>query len=99
MDGLYVRNMKLLSRTCIALIVVAIGYIAFAAYSMRWSEQLLNPIKNGMSMSDVRTAIGEPYNEHDRGNGRMTWNYNKWFMTDAVIYFNEDGLVSAKEYD
>jgi len=66
---------------------------------MRWSERLLNPIKNGMSMSDVRAMIGNPIDESDRGRGRMTWNYNKCFMTDAAVYFDENGLVEAKEYD
>jgi hypothetical protein len=91
--------MKKLSRISIALILAFFGYIAFAAYSMSWSKRLLNPVKNGMTMSEVRTAVGKPFEEFDRGGGRMTWNYNKWFMTDAVVYFDEQALVMAKEVD
>lgn len=91
--------MKIIPKLIISLLLIAVAYITYAAYSMSWSKRLLDPIKDGMSISDVRSALGAPVEEYDRGGGRITWDYNRWFWTDAVVYFDEEGIVQGWEFD
>jgi hypothetical protein len=91
--------MKTILKLAVAFIIIAVLYIAYGSYSVLWSKRLLDPVKNGMSMSDVSSAIGSPVEEYDRGGGKMIWDYNRWFWTDAVVYFDEEGLVQGKEFD
>jgi hypothetical protein len=91
--------MKTIKKACIALFGALLLYVAFGFYSMSWSERLLRPVTKGMSQTDVRSLVGAPVAEIQRDNGTTAWDYNKWFWTDAVVYFGTDGLVSAIETD
>jgi hypothetical protein len=91
--------MKIISKLIIAVLLISVAYISYGVYSMSWSKRFLDPIKNGMSMSEVRSTIGSAVDEYDRGGGRMTWDYNRWLWTDAVVHFDKHGFVQGKEYD
>jgi hypothetical protein len=91
--------MKTVKKVTIALLSALLLHFAFGFYSMSWSERLLRPVAKGMSQADVRSLVGAPVEEIHRDNRTTAWNYNKWFWTDAVVYFDTGGLVSAIEID
>ena len=91
--------MKTFKKAGIALLGALLLYFAFVFYSMSWSERLLRPVTKGMSQADVRSLVGAPIAEIRRDNGTLVWDYDKWFWTDAVVYFDTNGLVSAIETD
>lgn len=91
--------MKLIKKLSIGLFLALVLYLGFGMYSMFWSENLLRPVKNGMSESEVREVIGAPVSIIHRGNGTSMWDYNEWFWTDAVVHFGADGRVLAVECD
>jgi hypothetical protein len=70
--------MKLIKKLSIGLLLALVLYLGFGMYSMFWSENLLRPVKNGMSESEVREVIGAPVSIINRGNGTSMWDYNRW---------------------
>ena len=91
--------LRWLRRALVSACLLGLAYLAFGLYSMSWGQRLLAPVKKGMTMSQVRSLVGNPVTETDRGNGGTTWDYNRWFWTDARVYFDPSGLVLATETD
>ena len=85
----------------IAVGVLALFAVAFFCiwFSMTESERFLRPVKTGMTQSQVRRVVGSPLSIINRTNGTDAWYYSRRWMGDAVVYFDTNQLVSAKETD
>ncbi|MFN7138943.1 MAG: outer membrane protein assembly factor BamE [Limisphaerales bacterium] len=87
---------KAAMKVAIGLIVALLLYLGVAFYSMTWGERLLRPVQPGMSQSEVRSLVGEPVRVIERTNSTVAWDYSKWrLLTDAVVFFDTNGLVTA----
>ena len=64
---------------------------------MTWSERLLRPVQRGMSQSQVRALVGSPLRTVTRTNATDAWYYDRWWSSDAVVYFDTNQMVSAVE--
>jgi hypothetical protein len=92
--------MKTAVKLSIGLAAALLLYAGLGVYSMTWSERFLRPVRVGMSQSDVRGLVGEPARMVERANGTVAWDYRTWqLLTDAVVYFDTNSLVSAVETD
>jgi hypothetical protein len=91
--------MKALRISIIAAVAGYLLYVGLVLGSMFWSAHLLRPVKIGMSESQVRNAVGAPLSEIRHAAGTKAWAYTAQPWTDAVVHFDEQGLVSAIETD
>ena len=91
--------MNNLVKIAISVLVMVIVAMFFLWYSMTWSERFLNPVHVGMSQSQVRSLVGSPLNIINRTNSTDAWYYNRWWSSEAVVYFDTNRVVSALETD
>jgi outer membrane protein assembly factor BamE (lipoprotein component of BamABCDE complex) len=91
--------MHTLVKVAIAVLVTVSVAMFLLWYSMTWSERLLQPVHVGMSQSQVRSVVGVPLSIINRTNSTDAWYYNRWWSSDAVVYFDTNGVVSAIETD
>jgi hypothetical protein len=91
--------MKTAIKVGVAIIVALVAYMLFVVYSMTWSERFLRPVHKGMSQAEVRQLVGAPLKVVTRTNGTDAWYFTQSWFTDAVVYFDTNGLVSAVETD
>jgi outer membrane protein assembly factor BamE (lipoprotein component of BamABCDE complex) len=91
--------MHALIKISIALLVTVSAAMFLLWYSMTWSERLLNPIHEGMTQDQVRSLVGSPLRIINRTNATDAWYYDRWWSSDAVIYFDTNQVVSAIETD
>ena len=91
--------MHTLVKVAIAVLVTVSVAMFLLWYSMTWSERLLRPVHVGMSQSQVRSVVGAPLSIINRTNSTDAWYYNRWWSSDAVVYFDTNGVVSAIETD
>lgn len=91
--------MHTLIKIGVSVLVVVSAVMFFLWYSMIWSERFLQPVQTGMSESKVRSLVGTPLRVVTRTNGSVAWYYDRWWSSDAVVYFNTNRVVSAIETD
>jgi outer membrane protein assembly factor BamE (lipoprotein component of BamABCDE complex) len=83
----------------IALLVTVSAAVFLLWHSMTWSERLLNPIHEGMTQTQVRSLVGSPLRIDNRTNATDAWYYDRWWSSDAVVYFDTNRIVFAIETD
>lgn len=79
-------------------VIFAVG-IFLIWFSMTESERFLRPVKTGMLQGQVQSLVGSPLSIINRPNGTDAWYYSRWWMGDAVVYFDTNRVVSAVETD
>ena len=83
-----------------AAVFVVLAVVVFALwYMMSASERLLRPVQRGMTQSQVRSLVGSPLSIINRTNGTDAWYYSRWWIGDAVVYFDTNRVVYALETD
>ena len=91
--------MSTLVKVSIAVLVTVSIAMFLLWYSMTWSERFLGPVHDGMTQSQVRSLVGSPLRSVTRTNATDAWYYDRWWSSDAVVYFDTNGVVSAVETD
>ena len=91
--------MHTLGKIAISVLVLLVLAVLFLWYSMTWSERLLRPVQRGMSQGQVRALVGSPLRVITRTNATDAWYYDRWWSSDAVVYFDTNRMVSAVETD
>jgi len=91
--------MSTLPKIAIGVLVVFVVAFVFIWFLTTESERYLRPVKTGMTQGQVRSVVGSPLSIINRTNGTDAWYYSRWWMGDAVVYFDTNQLVSAKETD
>jgi len=81
----------------LGVLVVASAVMFFLWYSMTWSERFLGPVQTGMSESQVQQLVGAPLRSVTRTNDTVAWYFDRWWSSDAVVYFDTNRVVSTVE--
>ena len=87
-----------LTFTCVSLALVA-GFVIFLAYAPTWSGRLLAPVRVGMSKQQVRGLVGEPPVLRTNAAGYETWDYSRFWSSEARVHFDTNGMVYTIEVD
>ena len=59
----------------------------------------MTPVHTGMSMSDVRSHLGEQPSVRKHSDHTESWDYRHWWSSDARIDFTTNGLVGGIDTD
>jgi hypothetical protein len=90
--GLMSKPIKISVIVFIALIVIALAFW----YMLTAGKRFLRPVQAGMSQSQVQSVLGSPTykDKAANGNGAENWDYHRWWMGDAIVYFDTNHLVT-----
>ena len=92
-------HMRTLIKFGIGILAVVSAAMFFLWYSMTWSERFLGLVQTGMSERQVQQLVGAPLRVVTRTNDTVAWYYDRWWSSDAVVYFDTNRVVSAIETD
>jgi outer membrane protein assembly factor BamE (lipoprotein component of BamABCDE complex) len=87
-----------LTFTGVSLALVA-GFVIFLVWAPMWSERFLAPVQVGMSKQQVRGLVGEPPVLRTNAAGDETWDYSRFWSSEARVHFDTNGVVYTIETD
>ena len=83
--------------TLVLVLVAALSWLIHFAWT--WSDRFMTPARVGMSMSEIRTQLGEPPVILKHADGRESWDYRHWWSSDARIDFTTNKTVAGIDTD
>ena len=57
------------------------------------------PIQSGMTMAAVRNHLGQARKVQQHADGTESWDYRRWWSSDARIDFGTNGTVVGIDTD
>jgi hypothetical protein len=83
-------------------VFMALVVISLASWHvLTAAKRFLRPVKTGMSQNRVRSLLGSPTYTSipSNGNGAEVWEYHRWWMGDAIVYYDTNRLVTWVEVE
>jgi hypothetical protein len=86
------KPIKILFVVFIVLVVVSLAIW----YSLTAARRFLRPVKPGMTQNQVQSLLGSPTykSKAANGGGAEDWDYHRWWMGDAIVYFDTNRIVT-----
>lgn len=86
------KSMKITRVIFITIIVVVLA----VWYMFTAPKRFAQSVKAGMSQNQVRGLLGSPTytNVPGNGNGAVGWGYHRWWMGDAIVFFDTNRSVT-----
>ena len=70
-----------------------IGLVAFLVFAFGWSARFLDSVQIGMTKGQVRSLVGDPPRVRTNAAGYETWDYARFWSSEAEVHFDTNGIV------